>query len=510
MITVNTINNNYASKNYVLVLLFTITINCCHAQFNFVNNPSFELYDVCPSSLNGLVNPRFWYQPSNQAGVYSNACSNDTCFKVPYNCVKSYNYQPAHSGEALIYLDYKNSLNERTYLQSQLKDSLKAGLYYYVAFFVNLPSTLRYACNNNGLLFTNTATYVDTNNYSYGVLPASPQIISYGNPIVTDTSGWQKISSIYVAKGGEKFITIGNFKYDSETVFKIVNPSGYYSAGYMIDDVSVIPLDSMPLKADAGKDTTIQLGDSAFIGSVTNGIDTLQWLQNGTTIIDSTRPGFWVHPTTNTCYIIIQTVNGFTSSDTVCVVVNSLPLQFTNYKLRFTYETAQQQLHTLKFKQIINMWTTSNEINVNYFNILKSEDGVNFKAIGSVKATGVGTYYFIDLFNTKHLPFNVFYRIVAVDHDGKKQYSVIRNVKLVINNEVQLFPNPAKNVLYISSKENLKEIQVINQLGQVVQQINTINRTSYKMLLTFYAKGLYLLKAITNTDTISFEKFIKQ
>ena len=119
-------------------------------------------------------------------------------------------------------LEYKNSFNERTYLQSQLIDTLRAGSCYYVSFFVNLPSTLRYACNNNGLLFTNTPVYVDTNSYSYGVLTAIPQVLSFGNPIVTDTSGWQKLSSIYVAHGGTKFITIGNFQYDSQTLFKSV------------------------------------------------------------------------------------------------------------------------------------------------------------------------------------------------------------------------------------------------------------------------------------------------
>jgi hypothetical protein len=185
----------------------------------------------------------------------------------------------------------------RQYIANKLSDSLKANRCYYVEFWVNLPNPMRFACNNLGGLLTKTAVYVDTFNTPFGVLPANPQIVNYGNPIISDTLNWVKVSSIYTAQGGEQYITIGNFKYASQTNYITVNPNGYFGACYYVDDVSVIPLDSLTLKADAGTDKNITLGDSTFIGSYTNGIDTLKWINQNTTLaIDSTRPGFWVKP----------------------------------------------------------------------------------------------------------------------------------------------------------------------------------------------------------------------
>jgi hypothetical protein len=512
MIVVNMIDYNSIKKLQIFLLFFIVSIHFCNAQFNLVNNPSFEQYSICPNSQNGLVNPTFWYQPSNQAGVYSNACSNDTCFKVPYNCVKSYNYQPARSGQALVYLDYKNSFNERTYLQSQLIDTLKTGSCYYVSFFVNLPSTLRYACNNNGLLFTNTPVYVDTNSYSYGVLPAIPQVLSFGNPIVTDTSGWQKISSIYVAQGGEKFITIGNFKYDSQTVFKSVNYTGFFSAGYMIDDVSVIPLDSLPLKADAGRDTTILLGDSVFIGSLTNGINHIAWYNSSGAKINTVAPGFYVRPTNSTFYVVEQTVCGYYSRDTVYIVVNPLPIKFTLFEARCAMCLNDVQLPSnwgVRDSYIENIWQTATEIELSHFDIERSLNGKDFITIGQVRQTKNKLHRFSD-----HLQINkfseVYYRIVAIGKNSEKLYSGVQNVKLRINTRFGVFPNPAKDVLNISSKESLKEIQLINQFGQIIQQIKNINLTYISISLTPYSKGIYLIKTITNNETVSFEKFVKQ
>jgi len=89
---------------------------------------------------------------------------------------------------------------------------MRQGKCYYVEFYVNLANILKYGTNNISALLTNTAVYyTDTISKPYGILAATPQITGYGNPIVTDTLNWIKISAVYTAQGGEKFLTIGNF-----------------------------------------------------------------------------------------------------------------------------------------------------------------------------------------------------------------------------------------------------------------------------------------------------------
>ncbi len=440
--------------------------------------------------------PEYWYLATNNIpSVYLNSCSIDIYTSVPNNYIKNKNFQYAHTGNAYVFLDYFNG-STRQYLQSKLKDSLKYNKRYYIEFFINIPNSLKFACNNVALLLTNTAVYVDTLTTPYGVLPANPQVYNYGNPVLGDTLNWIKVSAIYTAQGGEQFITLGNFKANAQTTLQQIQPTAYYGAGYIIDDVSVIPIDSMQLKADAGKDTTIALGDSVFIGSYTNGIDSLKWqILNTNNTIDSIRPGFWVHPTAYTCYVLTQTVNGYTSSDTVCISVGTVPLKFINYSV---IASATKQ-------SIENNWTTANEINVSHFNIQRSINDNNFITIGKVKAQNKLTneYNFID----NELPITndqltIYYRVESVDFDGRKQYSTIKQINTKHQTpNIVLFPNPAKDFVTIESKDIIKQIKVINQVGQIVYS-NTINRTSYILNLTLFSNGLYIVQATkTNGET---------
>ncbi|MFY7963720.1 MAG: hypothetical protein ACOVO1_02380, partial [Chitinophagaceae bacterium] len=256
-----------------------------------------------------------------------NACSNSIPALrggVPYHpLLVGYGYQPARTGSAYVVMFYFNVINN--YFQVKLIDSLKANKYYYAEYYVNLTNISEIACNNQSMLFTKNAVYVDTANNAQ-ILPANPQITNYKNDIIADTVNWVKVSGIFKAQGGEQYLTLGNFRdLVNDTKRIIFQTIGYGGALYYADDVAVYELDSFCLKADAGKDTAITLGDSVFIGSYTNGIDSLKWQIQNTTI-DSTRPGFWVKPTTTTTYILQQTVNGCFSADTVVVTVGTVPL----------------------------------------------------------------------------------------------------------------------------------------------------------------------------------------
>ncbi|MFY7963315.1 MAG: T9SS type A sorting domain-containing protein, partial [Chitinophagaceae bacterium] len=393
--------------------------------------------------------------------------------------------------------------NERGYEQIKLKDSLKKDKYYYAEYFVNVGQGSQYGCNNIAMLFTKTAVYVDTAHFPYGVLPANPQIVNYGNPVICDTQNWVKVSGIFKADGGEQYLTLGNFKRDSQTLFKAFQPSGYYGAGYNIDDVSVIPLDSFCLKADAGNDTAITLGDSVFIGSYTNGIDSLKWL-SGNTIIDSLRPGFWVKPTTTTTYILQQTVNGCFSADTVVVTVGTVPLKFLKYEVRSTNKISNENNE----KQVTNNWVTTNEVNVSHFNIQRSINGKDFTSIGTVKANNIAynEYSFTDPLTTNHLPFTIYYRIESFDKDGKKQYSTTQQITInpQTTNKVFVYPNPSRDIVNVVG-DNIQQIIISTIEGKKV-----LSSTQKQVSIASLAKGVYIIGIFTTNGSIKNEKLIVQ
>jgi hypothetical protein len=274
---------------------------------------------------------------------------------------------------------------------------------------------------------------------------------------------------------------------------------------------SVIPLDSFCLKADAGKDTAITLGDSVFIGSYTNGIDSLKWqIQNTNIPIDSIRPGFWVHPTVTTSYILQQVVNGCFSADTVVVSVGTVPLKFTAYRLQLTENGGQFTSNGgVRGGLVGNIWQTANEVNVSHFNILRSVDGINFKIIGSVKAQNksLNNYSFIHENVNEGLNY---YKIGSIDFDGKMGFSEVRtiNLKPQTLNSVSIYPNPAKEHVVITCN-NAKELMIIDYLGRVVYS-DKMHRESYNINLQSFSNGLYLVKLITNDNLEKVEKLIKQ
>jgi len=513
-------------KKIGVIFIYILFVRNCFCQINLVSNGGFENLSSCPtiSKPFAAIN---WYIPSSmKLSVSYHTCSSVSCYSVPSNCWGGLpSYQLAHSGNGYTggTFFYNSVENWRVYVQSKLMDSLKKDKLYYAEFFVSLANPSKIACNNIQLLFTKTAIYQDTLNDPLSAILANAQIVSYGNPIITDTVGWVKVSGILKSKGGESYITVGNFKTNlqTDTIRNKNIISSNEEAGYYIDDVSVIPLDSFNLKADAGKDTTIHIGDSVFIGTYTNGIDTIKWqILITNTTIDSLRPGFWVKPTTDICYTLTQTVNGFTSSDTVCVYVLPLPLTFLKFEVRNTIGGGSiPLLGGLRGGLIENIWQTASEINVSHFNIQRSINGKDFTTIGKVAAQNKITneYTFYDSPPLEGLGV-VYYRIESVDKDGRKQYSETKTINYQPQtiNGFSIFPNPAKDNVTIECK-GAKELMIIDYLGRVMykeilrQAQNNSNGINHLSLtINHYPKGVYVVKAMMNNGEIKTEKLVVQ
>ncbi|MCX6210516.1 MAG: T9SS type A sorting domain-containing protein [Bacteroidetes bacterium] len=365
---------------------------------------------------------------------------------------------------------------------------------------MSLQNDSRISCNNQGLLFTKNAVYVDTANPNIYNLPANPQVEN--KSIIQDTLNWVKVAGVFTAQGGEQYLTIGNFRTNATSAFTVFQSVGYGGAAYYVDDVAVYNLDSFCLKADAGRDTTIKVGDSVFIGSYTNGIDSIKWYNANGQVIDSTRPGFWVKPTTTgtSFYVLQQTVNGCYSADTV--YINAvLPLNFINYNI------ISNGVRNLE-KSVENIWTTANEINVSHFNIQHSLNAKDFATIGKVKAKNknYNEYSFTDkLIPNTQYPISLYYRIVGVDNDGKMNYSEVKKLSTInyTPSTINIYPNPTKGLVHIlipSDEKAIWTITVQDVLGKVMLTTQTTALTKSMDMLVSNQRGMYFI-TLTNNKT---------
>lgn len=139
----------------------------------------------------------------------------------------------------------------RDYLHAELNETLDSGQYYRFSFLVkpvrNDPMGRSFGIEEMGMLITDTL--VDTVPPNR-VIEAEPQIQS--TEMLDELNYWTTVCGVYLAQGGEKHITIGNFNTDMNTsttpLVNSVNPQTSY---YLVDFVEVVPNDLPQLPEDS-------------------------------------------------------------------------------------------------------------------------------------------------------------------------------------------------------------------------------------------------------------------
>lgn len=194
---------------YKLTIILSLASIQIIAQ-NLVNNSSFEQFDKCPNNQKGYLDQVLeivpgWYSPTNSTPDYYNSC-NKGKQGVPNNIVG--NSFAAH-GNAYVGLILANKLkslrNYREYVQAKLNKELVKDSLYCVKFYVKKATYSPYSTNQVGAFFSENNISIKKN----GVLKVTPQIKNGGEELGSDK--WNLICGIYLAIGGENFITIGNW-----------------------------------------------------------------------------------------------------------------------------------------------------------------------------------------------------------------------------------------------------------------------------------------------------------
>jgi len=309
-------------KGYkILIIAYCILLiaNVTFSQ-NLVQNGSLEEYYQCPYASGQLNFAKGWFTPLGDGGSseYYHECADFFSYKsIPIN---SGGYQWAKTGKAYAGCGFTLSplTNWREFAETKLTQTLDSGQAYKVEFFVSLADKSKYAIEAIGVYFSkDTITWAQLDQVYH-----HPQVLNQ-NGFMSDTANWVKIGGIYNAKGGEQFITLGNFNINTSFNYIEINPNGWEMAYYYIDDVSVFLIDTPVSTANCGNAQVICLGDSIQIGTQQLEQYEYFWFELGNEKDTLSKLGMpYFSPDTTTTYVLKVLDFKFDwSADTITVKV---------------------------------------------------------------------------------------------------------------------------------------------------------------------------------------------
>jgi len=166
---------------------------------------------------------------------------------------------------------------------------------------------------------------------------------------------------------------------------------------------------------------------------------------------------------------------------------NPLPIELINFKAK-----------CLNNKIDIS-WSTASETDNDYFTIEKSINAQNWNNIGIVKGAGNSNkmlnYSFID--NNYSIE-TTYYRLKQTDFDGNYKYSdySVVNCENNIYSNLNVYPNPTSNNIYIDTKTDNIKVRIYNLSGSLIYEAN-----SQKVIdLTNFPEGFYMLTVDDGND----------
>ena len=195
--------------------------------------------------------------------------------------------------------------------------------------------------------------------------------------------------------------------------------------------------------------------------------------------------------TTTYSVLIPDPCLGYTTLSTTITISCPAPVEFVDF-------TIQRGINGTTLA-----WNTSSEQNSNYFEVLKSTDGINFYVLGKVMASGnsssIKNYSFYDL---KSSTGSTFYKIVSVDFDGSKKDSEIKVLqndtnKIILTSSV--FTNETS--LVIVGKVEYCHYSIYDMLGREVVHKLIQHPSESISIGNELAPACYLLKVENNLET---------
>lgn len=169
-------------------------------------------------------------------------------------------------------------------------------------------------------------------------------------------------------------------------------------------------------------------------------------------------------------------------------VENPLPVRLLSFRAQYNGRTVDLR------------WSTATEINSDYFSIERSNDGINFSAIGRVQAAGNSSVQLNYLSEDRQPLTGVsYYRLKMYDRNGDFEYSSVERV-VIQSGLLTVAPTVTSTgrvtVQLASLPGGNPSLQLYDMTGRMVWKTG-VTATVIPVDLTPYAKGMYVLRLVT-------------
>lgn len=146
-------------------------------------------------------------------------------------------------------------------------------------------------------------------------------------------------------------------------------------------------------------------------------------------------------------------------------------------------------------------WGTTNETNNSHFIVERSDDGIRWSAIGKVQGAGNSGISHKYQFRDSTSSATPHYRLRQVDLDGNAYYSkiVMADCGTSDANKITVFPNPARDVVYLKEVPLGSQYRLMDIKGRLVRS-GLVQNTNTTIPLNGLPAGSYFLH-VTGQDT---------
>jgi hypothetical protein len=200
--------------------------------------------------------------------------------------------------------------------------------------------------------------------------------------------------------------------------------------------------------------------------------------------------------------ISAQFTNGFSGFGFGYIPLSTLPVHILSF-------TAKENNKTVDL-----IWKTENEENLSYYKVMRSYDGINYDAIGTVTARGInGSTEEYHLNDPQPYAGKSFYQLLSFDKDQTFKKSKVAEVNIRSGIIYTVGPNPFSDIIsigQIKSHQQAMQVKLTDLYGRIILE-KQIHNNSGSSVITIpeVVAGVYLLKITNKTETQVF-KLIKQ
>lgn len=214
-------------------------------------NPGFEDVKKIPNKPYQIHYANNWSSPNIGSPDLFSSLSKKKDVRTSMNSLGS---QPPYEGNnyAGIFTSVGEGKYHGEFIQGTLTSSLKKDKYYVVQFFYSLADKSSQSEVSLGACFSDKRVYLIDKfpkGYTYSIETNDTNKLK-------DKNNWNKVTKLYRANGTENFIIIGKIEQNTPSI-TTNNQEGYF-AYYYIDNVSVVPFDTIIAK-DSIKDTAVSI-----------------------------------------------------------------------------------------------------------------------------------------------------------------------------------------------------------------------------------------------------------